>query len=83
VNKPKISSDFIVFSELLKLNHLRTLSIEENDSKIVISVYTNKNNRKNIGIFMNDLLLNGFKNVKTKEILLKDNLYISEIGVLK
>jgi ribosomal protein L22 len=81
INKPKVSNDFVLFSKLLKLNHLRTLSIDENETKIVISVYTNKNNRKNIGRFMNDLLSNGFKNVETNEILLKDNLYISEVGV--
>jgi hypothetical protein len=79
---PKPSKDFVLLSKLLKNNSLKTLSIDRSDNNMSINVYTDKNNRKNVGKFMNDLLNNGFSNVDTKEILLQEKeVYISEIGI--
>jgi hypothetical protein len=83
IKTSKVSDDFIVLSKLLKNNNLQTLSIDRNESELSVIVYTSENNRKNIGKFMNDVLKSGFNSVNTKEIVLKDNTYISEIGISK
>jgi len=81
VKAPKVSDDFVLLSKLLKNDNLQTLSIDRNEMEILVKIYTNKSNRKNIGKFMKDLLKSGFDSVHTKEIMLEDNTYVSEIGI--
>ena len=83
IEEPKVSDEFVLLSKLLKNNSLKVFSIDKNSTKFLIQVYATKQDRKNIGEFMNDALNSGFGFVSTKDILLKDNKYISKIGLSK
>jgi len=79
--KLKISKDFILFSELLKKNNLQTFTFsKEVNNSFKIGVYTDLKHRKYIGMFMDDLLKSGYKNIQTDEITtFADSYYMSLI----
>jgi len=81
---PKTSTHFIIFSELLRKNNLRTFLISKNGEEFSIGVYTKSTNREAIGMFMEDLANKGYKNITTNKIsTINDNYYMSIIRFTK
>jgi len=67
---------------LLQKYQLKTKSIEQIGSKkMTVEVKSDYNNRDNISKFLKSLIKKGFVNVKTDEIKLDDNRYISKIEI--
>jgi len=79
-NSKKTSKDLILFSKLLKKDKLKAFSISKDvNNTFSLGIYTKFNNREYISIFMNDLLLNGYKNVITDKITNIDNRYYTSM----
>ena len=80
INDEKLSKDLVIFSKLLEKNDLYAFEMKKDlNNTFEIGVYTNDSNRKNISVFMKDLALHNYYNVKTEQILFNKNRYISVI----
>jgi len=79
-NMPKVSENFVLFSELLKRNKLQSFILsKDNNNSYKIGVYTDLKNRKFIGLFMDDLLKNNYKNIRTDKISNFENDYYMSV----
>jgi len=78
---PKTNKDLILLSKLLQKDKLKTFLIsKDNNNTFNVGVYTKFENRKFIGVFMDDLLSHHYKNVKTDKIsTISNNYYVSLI----
>ncbi len=67
---------------LLKKYSLRVKSIEQiKNKKLIIEVLSDYDQRDNIAKFLKSLISEGFVNVKTEEIKLEENKYLSKIEI--
>jgi hypothetical protein len=75
-NSPQTNGDFILISKLMQKNKLNSFIMQkDSNNSFSIGIYTKFKNRKFIAIFMDDLLANRYKNIRTDKISTINNDY--------
>ena len=67
-------------SKSMKRHSLKAKEISKNQNKVTVMIVSNYDNTKEVTSFMNDLINEGFKNVKSYFIFNKKNTYISKVS---
>ena len=67
-------------SKSMKRHSLKAKDISKNQNKVTVIIVSNYDNTKEVTSFMNDLINEGFKNVKSYFVFNKKNNYISKVS---
>jgi len=79
VQTPPITNEFADIIVLLKKHSLKITEFSKNKNMLTVTIVSEYDNSSEIAKFMKDLLKFGFKDVYSKQILSKENKYISKV----